>query len=361
MLTLVQIRDKFMKDGSYKDGEFVLRHSRSQIRKAGERIRKGVHGESDLDILQEYRSAHVEPMKYVIHLLDECLIPVGNGILAARLKRLPTIIDKLTRQTLDGSNPNSIQITRMGDIAGCRVILKDIDTLIKFNSVLELTPYPFIEMKVNKNYLSNPKRTGYRGLHKQFRYNSQFDIEVQLRTQLQHTWSTAVEVVDLFEGTKLKTRPNEANPKWIEFFKILADMFAFKDKVKLHKDAFYAKDLEKMKCRLFELDSELSARTILNSFTYVNDYLEDNRRENSYAIISVENSEGSKKTIKLIFFTQEEKLDAFRYYTLLEQGGVNTVMVNMKDFSKLKQAYPNYMDGVSSFMKELNGICPPFI
>ena len=46
-----------------------------------------------------------------------------------RLKRLPTIIDKLQRKSLDGKTDNAISLKRMHDIGGCRVILDSMNDL----------------------------------------------------------------------------------------------------------------------------------------------------------------------------------------------------------------------------------------
>jgi hypothetical protein len=49
-------------------------------------------------------------------------------------------------------------------------------------------------------------------------------IEVQIRTWLQHSWATAVEAVGLFLGQDLKA--GRGDPQWLRFFKLMAAEFA---------------------------------------------------------------------------------------------------------------------------------------
>src|SRR5690606_39699271 len=46
------------------------------------------------------------------------------------------------------------------------------------------------------------------------------DIEIQIRTRLQHAWATAVETVDVMKGTDLKS--GGGTPDWREFFALAA-------------------------------------------------------------------------------------------------------------------------------------------
>lgn len=352
-----------MSKDTFQDGEFVLKHSRSQIRKAGERVRKGISTDADIEIIREFSSAHIAPMHYVYASIVHCVTPFPGCISACRPKRLPTILDKLRRKTLDGITSNNTNLSKMRDIAGCRVVTKDIKQLKAIDEQLFDMPITdvFIRMDSNRDYILNPRDTGYRGLHRVFRYKDQFDVEVQLRTQLQHIWATGVEIVDLFEGTALKTRPYEAEQLWVEFFKILSDIFAYKDHAMLHEYSYYSKDIETLKQRLFELNQILSVKTKINSFSFVTSYLKEAPADSAYAIIAIANNGQLRKTITLNFFSEEQKVDALSYYRFIEEQGDDAVMVKMKDFSELRSAYPNYMDGISLFSKEVEEIIPIFM
>jgi ppGpp synthetase/RelA/SpoT-type nucleotidyltranferase len=70
-----------------------------------------------------------------------------------------------------------------------------------------------------KDYIQNPKPDGYRSIHLIFRYvgtapNNAWDrlrVEMQLRSQHQHAWATALEAVDIFTKQALKANQGDVN------------------------------------------------------------------------------------------------------------------------------------------------------
>ena len=103
--------------------------SKSQVNKAGKILRRWARGEltdesaqrNALQVLLAFRAAHEVPLtkanmglRSVIHT-EKCQIEVTQ-----RLKRVPTIIDKLTREP-------TMQMANMQDIGGCRAVLDTID------------------------------------------------------------------------------------------------------------------------------------------------------------------------------------------------------------------------------------------
>ena len=99
-----------------------------------------------------------------------------------------------------------MQLARMDDVAGCRLIfgnIKDLENFRKdfhkarFNHKLRNEPDKY-------NYINTPKKTGYRGIHDVYEYDVRSEagkdlaglyIEIQYRTLVQHAWATAVEVI----------------------------------------------------------------------------------------------------------------------------------------------------------------------
>ncbi|WP_242512651.1 RelA/SpoT domain-containing protein, partial [Enterobacter hormaechei] len=259
-----------MANAQYEKGKIVLEHSKNQVKKAGECIRKGNGDiEKAIEIIQQYRAAHLYPLMIIKNLVWKHAQKINkNAIIARRLKRLPTIIDKLRRKTLDGVTPNSIAVTRMSDIGGCRVIVENRLQLLLLDSSLDKSRTTH-KSKV-KDYIKSPKSTGYRGIHRIYTcYDKDeahqwkgFDIEVQLRTKLQHLWATTIEVVDLCEGRTLKTNPFESNPSWVNFFRLMSEFIAEEEEF----ITLTPQEKNQIKIRLMSLNDKLNAIEKLKSF-----------------------------------------------------------------------------------------------
>src|SRR5688572_4707406 len=105
----------------------VPTYSKSQIRKAGKQLAdpKGMTPEQiheATEIVSAWRICHGYPINtFRSTLTVKTRDPLyGEHIIAQRLKRLPTIVDKLKRY------PN-MQLTTMQDIGGLRAILNSTD------------------------------------------------------------------------------------------------------------------------------------------------------------------------------------------------------------------------------------------
>ena len=95
--------------------------TKSRVNRAGERVRAGTATPDDLHVIDEWRAAH----RAVLNTFKANLIQRGRGkgiIFAQRHKRKRTIFDKLQR--FPGMN-----LSRMDDVAGCRLIFKNLKEL----------------------------------------------------------------------------------------------------------------------------------------------------------------------------------------------------------------------------------------
>jgi ppGpp synthetase/RelA/SpoT-type nucleotidyltranferase len=93
--------------------------SRKQVTKAGLRIGKGEETYEDIVTLEKWRASHA----YVINTFQANLRGRSRGsdiVVGTRLKRRATILNKLKRFP-------EMQLGRMHDIAGCRVIFPTLD------------------------------------------------------------------------------------------------------------------------------------------------------------------------------------------------------------------------------------------
>jgi putative GTP pyrophosphokinase len=162
----------------------------SQVKKAGQTIRRWQRGESvSLDqlnyayyVITRFRALYQLPLVKANNGLRSMLRTESCPVeVSQRLKRIPTIIDKLKREP-------SLALSSMHDIGGCRAVLDNVDQVRRVSARLQKNRPP---IKV-RDYITNPRESGYRGIHVIVGYDER-PIEVQLRTRLMHQWAITVE------------------------------------------------------------------------------------------------------------------------------------------------------------------------
>ncbi|MEO9786035.1 MAG: RelA/SpoT domain-containing protein [Aurantimonas coralicida] len=198
-------------------------------------------------VLDNWRASH----SYVLNTFQANLRLRAKGkdiTVAQRLKRRPTIIDKLRREP-------TMQLNTMHDMAGCRLIFENIEELEKFRlsmiySRFKHKPKSFHYVvdedrkpiapgirhskRIDRyNYIISPKQSGYRGVHDVYEYNvntaggkswNGLHLEIQYRTIYQHAWATAVEVADLVTTNRIKF--SEGDYSHERFFLLTSEMIA---------------------------------------------------------------------------------------------------------------------------------------
>lgn len=344
-------------------------YSNNGVKKAGRRLRKR---EGDLKsataTIQQFRAAHEKPLNTIAYLVGRCCRELGIDVKpVTRLKRLETIVDKLQRKSLDGETANATCVTNMNDIGGCRAIFPDLISLEKVKSQLQLTVEKVgrVRIKDIDDYITSPKPNdcGYRSLHVIYRYDhasgKSFNIEAQLRTRLQHLWATTVEIVDILEGTKIKTHSHSSNEdksslqvQWEELLSIMSQYIADAE------GAIELSDIDKANFskRLVVLDREINALNRLSSFKILSE------KVNSCCDSSIEHvllviNETSRE---LIFSEEFENYSqAISVYNAAEKvtrsysratSRLNTLLISTKNMGQLSEAYPNYLGDCASFI-----------
>lgn len=181
--------------------------SKSRVNKAGINFRAQRINSKDLQVLDDWREAH----RAVLNTFQAILrnrTRNTNIVVAQRHKRRSTIIGKLNRYP-------EMQLARMDDVAGCRLIFPDIKGLYYFRQSFHMARFQHKRRnEVDKyDYIKNPKSTGYRGIHDVYSYDVKSDsgralkgllVEIQYRTLIQHAWATAVEVIGFITESQPK-------------------------------------------------------------------------------------------------------------------------------------------------------------
>lgn len=182
--------------------------SLGDVRRAGDVLRRALSARDPVPSVEEvrgarqaveaYRSAHAAPMHAAYMGLRSCLSTEGlHADLSRRLKRLPTIEDKLRRLP-------RMDVSSMQDIGGCRAVLDSQEGVARVVS-------RFCANSLRRNgqpdkirdYVSQPQASGYRAIHIHTRYHGR-RIEVQLRTREQDSWAKIVEDLTSRTGIDIK-------------------------------------------------------------------------------------------------------------------------------------------------------------
>ncbi len=146
--------------------------SKSQIDRLGERLKKGKIEDDDLRLLDQYRRSYAEAYDLVVGAIRRGLALEPTGRPA---KSTPSIVEKLRRE--------SIRLTQLQDIAGCRLIATDIANQ---NRVIQSLSSLFEDVTI-VDRRQQPSH-GYRAVHVIVRWREKL-IEIQVRTALQHLWA----------------------------------------------------------------------------------------------------------------------------------------------------------------------------
>jgi putative GTP pyrophosphokinase len=147
----------------------------SQLNKLGERLRRDPDNKDDLRLLETFRLSFTQSYDRVFGQLRELgLDPAGRPA-----KSTQSIIAKLVRLRT--------RLSRMQDIAGCRVEVENIpqqDRVV--GQIAKFYPEAQIDdLRVEPSH-------GYRAVHVIVKVAG-FPVEIQVRTALQNSWAQATE------------------------------------------------------------------------------------------------------------------------------------------------------------------------
>lgn len=211
----------------YAEPEF----SKARVDQAGIRAAHGSETSDDIRVIENWRAAHAQLLNTFKQILYNRAHKVP-GVVVQRLKRRPTIINKLSRDP-----KMSVRLSQMQDIAGCRIIFDDLKGLYHFKTLMDTGNFAH-KLRYQKDYIEDPKSDGYRGIHQIFSYQVEprkghasenqpwngMRVEIQYRTSAQHTWATAVETAGLLTANNPKFK--QGSSSFVEFFRVCSEMIS---------------------------------------------------------------------------------------------------------------------------------------
>lgn len=211
---------------------------------SGDRLRRGVVEKSDLVLLDGYRRSFGSAYEAIVQTIrDEVeLEPSGRPA-----KSTSSLIEKLKRE--------SVRLTQVQDIAGCRVIVSDIleqDRVVGSLLFGAFNDARIVDRREEPSY-------GYRAVHIVVEMFGKV-VEIQVRTTFQHMWAEISEkYADLYGsdvkyggGTEDIRRVLETLSKYVATYENLEDTLG-----RLEESDEVIEMLEKMRTLRDDLAKEL--------------------------------------------------------------------------------------------------------
>ena len=146
-----------------------VEYSKTQIITAGKVIKNTAATEEEVKramvVIDNWRAAHAYPLHVIYtHLRRMAKENDEKIIVAERLKRLDSIINKLKRE-------KTMILWTMQDLGGCRFIVPELYDVFAYAKKYKKSRirHKFIK---EYNYITQPKQSGYRSLHYVYKYYS---------------------------------------------------------------------------------------------------------------------------------------------------------------------------------------------
>lgn len=332
----------------------IPKYSKSEINKAGKTIADKNSSKKErqdaLKVLNNWRSSHAYPLQVIASNLRS---KNPDSIVVQRLKRLDSITGKIERFP-------KMDLYRMQDLGGCRVIVDSIDEVYSAMNQYKSSRIRHI-LKREYDYIQNPKESGYRSYHMVYQfhsdrketYNKNMLIEIQFRTKIQHTWATAVEMMGIYTKSNLKS--SQGNEDILRFFTLVSSILALKEGTPVCPNTSESAD-ELIK-EIKSLDSKHNIVSTLSGLNVAIDFDEKNEnKKNNYYILILDYT---RKRMRIKSFETKNIEVATEVYNQLEgklESDKNIVLVSASSFDSLRAAYPNYFTDIQEFVDMMRSL-----
>jgi hypothetical protein len=294
-----------------------------------------------LDVINNFRSIHGHPLntfQTTLRIKGRQIDP--DIIVAQRVKRLSSIDYKLRRFP-------KMTLSQMQDIGGCRAVLTDVG-MVNDLVASYLSSDLKHKLHTNDDYIAEPKPSGYRGRHLIYVYHSDkietyngLKIEMQVRSQYQHAWATAVEIVGTFTRQALKSSQGEEG--WLRFFALMGSAIArIEGTALVPSTPLNADDLIH---ELRSAEQALNAVSRLAAFSTAPYQIEtEGVGKNHFFLMELD---VQTNELKIRSYPQNQLEQATQDYLEVEKRSKNNiaqdaVLVSVDSLSALRRAYPNY-------------------
>lgn len=263
-----------------------------------------------------------------------------------------------------------MSLERMQDIAGCRAVVANLHQVYEVVEALQ-SPRLRHKSRAPVDYIKNPKADGYRSVHLVLQYTSDKNttynkhlIEVQVRTLLQHAWSTAVETSGTFLGHDLKG--GHGPSEWLEFFRLVSLEFAKAEGMPPHESDSPS---EAVRARIAELATSLRIESKLTAFAAtlnITEPSDKNPVKGSYYLLDLAPNFVAhglpRSNLSVAVYSRKDAAKANADYSKRELDArangreSDVVLVSADSLEAVRAAYRNYWVDAQLFLASLDQV-----
>jgi hypothetical protein len=351
------------REREYCDGVIYAtpRYTREEVDAAGLALIESPVWRPDVDhaleVVNNWRASHAFPLNTFQMTLKTYAKAIDiESLCAQRTKRLQSIKIKLERYK---DKPPFLTLSTMQDLGGCRAVMTGVGGIHDLVQRYKASRLKHV-LESEDDYISKPKKSGYRGIHLIYRYNSDKKatyngllIEIQVRSVYMHAWATAVETVDTFTNQRLKTGGGQE--QWQRFFALMSTHFASLEGTPLVRQTPSAKAELIEEIRHLAHQLEVVPRLEAFGDAIRARVAPDSPTDAHYFVLELDTSDkyGTEPVVSIYAYPKEELLLAERKEQELASIGMDVVMVSVDSIDALHKAYPNYFLDTKLFLTEV--------
>lgn len=309
-----------------------------------------------IDILRNWRSSHLYPLNtFQSTLRTRVKKGYESPRVALRLKRAATIVNKLIE------NPG-MQLSRMADIGGLRAILASVPDVRMlehtYRSCRRLTWRHELQ-DGSKDYITTPKSDGYRGVHLIYKYindgapqYNSLRLELQIRTQMQHAWATAVEAYG--STISLNIKGGKGSQDLRKYFLCASAIIAHQEETPL-PPGFQGKSVPDIYREFAALENRLTVLRRMRSIAIVGSDIELHGSGSAWHVVVLNTTD---RSVYVRSFPRDElsmaEVDLAKYEQRKTEGApIDAILVSAGKIHDLKRAYPNFFLDTKPFQTHM--------
>jgi hypothetical protein len=348
----------------------IPKYSKEEVNAAGQVLVREMNADtphwSDVDrwnnydiavaTINNWRSIHGYPLNtFQMNLRNSARSADQTALVAQRTKRLSSIAMKLDRFP-------KMKLTQMQDIGGCRAVVNTVAKVRQLANFYQNVSRIKHKLATVDDYITTPQNSGYRGIHLVYRYYSDkrgtriyndLKIEMQLRSQYQHAWATAVETVGTFIRQALKSSVGEK--EWLRFFALMGTAIAFRENAPPVPGT--PTERAQLVPELKEYAQELNVENRLRVYSEALQKMQEGALDAHYYLLRLDPTL-SRPQLTITGFQLGQIAEAERQYAAAEKQakdnpGTDAVLVAVDSVAALQRAYPNYFADTRAFVELL--------